>query len=195
MAPEGTLPLKPEVTPAIAVAGVLLMISGIIYCLIGIKNKWIQIFISAGYLTSLAIISLILYVMNPPITNAIQGAYLAAIVAPALLLGTGALVFRDVTEGLGCAVGGFALSMFFLVLKPGGTITSQAGVAILIGCFTAVGFALSFSHYTRSYGIMGASAVGGSTALVLGIDCFSRAGLKEFWIYIWRMYSTMWNEL
>jgi hypothetical protein len=29
------------------------------------------------------------------------------------------------------------------------------------------------------------TSISGATALVLGIDCYSRAGLKEFWLYIW----------
>lgn len=33
------LPIMPSVTPGIAVAGVLLMLAGLPYCLIGIKNK------------------------------------------------------------------------------------------------------------------------------------------------------------
>jgi hypothetical protein len=24
-----------------------------------------------------------------------------------------------------------------------------------------------------------------ATAIILGIDCFTRAGYKEFWIYVW----------
>jgi hypothetical protein len=39
--------------------------------------------------------------------------------------------------------------------------------------------------YTRPYALMASTAFAGSTAAVLGIDCFSRAGLKEFWLYTW----------
>ncbi|KAL9118950.1 MAG: hypothetical protein Q9187_004495, partial [Circinaria calcarea] len=128
---------------------------------------------------------LIIYVCNPPISDAVQGAYFAAAFFPGLFLGAGALVFRDITEGLGCLLGGFCLSMWLLVLKSGGIITSTAGKSIFIGVFCLASFAFSFSHYTRSYGIIGSTSFAGATAIVLGIDCFSRAGLKEFWLYIW----------
>jgi hypothetical protein len=188
MFPANELPLPPEITPAFSVAGVLLMITGVFYCLIGIKKKWIQISISSAYLVALAITVLIVYVVNPPVTYAVQGAYLVAAVAPALLLGGVACIFHDVTEGLGCAVGGFSISMFFMVLTPGGLLTNTASKAIFIGVWTFAIFCFSFSHYTRTYALIGSTALGGSTAVILGIDCFSKAGLKEFWIYIWGMF-------
>ncbi|UKZ77756.1 hypothetical protein TrVFT333_005482 [Trichoderma virens FT-333] len=32
---------------------------------------------------------------------------------------------------------------------------------------------------------------GGATVIVLGIDCYSRAGLKEFWAYIWNLNDNL----
>lgn len=127
--------------------------------------------------------------MNPPVTDAVQGAFFVAAFIPALLAGGVAYIFKDITEGLGCMLGGFCLSMWFLVLKAGGLITSTTGRAIFIGVFSAVGWALSFSHYTRTYGLIGCTSFAGATITVLGIDCFSRAGLKEFWLYIWGKQS------
>lgn len=100
-------------------------------------------------------------------------------------VGAISLVFTDITQGLGCAVGGFCLAMWLLTLKSGGLISSTGGRAGLIAAFTLAAFGLSFSHYTRHYGLLGCMAFGGATAVVLGIDCYSRAGLKEFWMYIW----------
>jgi len=43
------LPIMPEVTPGIAVAGVLLMLAGLPLCLIGIKKtKWVYFRFSLG---------------------------------------------------------------------------------------------------------------------------------------------------
>ena len=180
-----TLPITPTITPALSVAGVLLMLSGTVYALIGIKNREIQIFLSAAYLSSLSITVLIIYVMSLPVSNAIQAAYFAGAFVPALIIGGGALIFRDFTEGLGCLIGGFCVAMWILVLKSGGVITSTAGRAIFIAVFCIGFFGLSFSPRTRSYGLIGSTSFAGATAIVLGIDCFSRAGLKEFWLYIW----------
>ncbi|KAI9892335.1 MAG: hypothetical protein M1814_001536 [Vezdaea aestivalis] len=184
---RNALPYQPQVTPALAVAGVILLITGAIYTLIGIKNKWLHIFLSTAYLTSLSVTVLVVYVMNPPISKAIQGAYLVAAVITGLVFGALSIVFTEVTEGLGCLLGGFCLGMWFLTLKPGGLLTSTPGRVILVSVFCVAFFALSFSRYTRSYGLIAGISFGGATITILGIDCFSRAGLKEFWLYIWNL--------
>ncbi|KAL2074668.1 hypothetical protein VTL71DRAFT_8447 [Oculimacula yallundae] len=185
------LPIKPEVTPAFGVAGVILMLTGIVYTLIGMKNTFLHVYLSAAYLTSLAVAVLILYVMNPPVSNAIQGAYLVAIVMTGLILGGAAIVFTEMTEGLGSLLGGFCLSMWLLVLKPGGLLTATSSKAIFIAAFTVAAFATSFSHHTRPYGLIGGISFAGATVVVLGIDCFSRAGLKEFWAYLWNLNDNL----
>lgn len=181
------LPLTPTITPALSIGGVILILTGIVYALIGIKNRWIHIFLSTAYLTSLSICVLIVYVMNPPVSNAIQGAYFVGIFMTGIIFGAGALIFKEVTEGLGCLLGGFTLAMWFLTLKDGGLITSTTGKAIFITVFCVLAWSLSFSHHTRAYGLMGSTSLSGATAFVLGIDCFSRGGLKEFWLYIWSL--------
>lgn len=164
------------------------MLTGLFYTLIGIKTKWLHIFLSTAYLISLAVTVLIVYVMHPPISNAVQGGYFVAACVTGLIFGGGSVLFADVTEGLGCLLGGFCLAMWFMVLVPGGLIKSTAGKAIFIACFTLGGFGFYLSHWTRAYGLIGATSFAGATVIVLGIDCFSRAGLKEFWLYIWGSY-------
>ncbi|TAQ85173.1 hypothetical protein B7494_g6502 [Chlorociboria aeruginascens] len=185
------LPLTPEITPGSAVAGVILLLTGIVYTLIGIKNKWLHISLSAAYLSSLAVTVLIVYVMNPPVSHAVQGAYVVAIVLTGCILGAASLAFTEMTEGLGCILGGFSLSMWLLVLKPGGLVTSTSGKAALISTLTFAVFATSFTHYSRPYGLIVSLSFGGATVIILGIDCFSRAGLKEFWAYIWNLNDNL----
>lgn len=171
------------------------MVTGLFYTLVGIKTKWLHIFLSAAYLTSLAIAVLIVYVMHPPISNAIQGAFFVACFVTGAIFGGGSVVFADVTEGLGCLLGGYCLAMWFLVLTPGGLIKSNTGKAIFIACMSLAGFGCYVSRWTRAYGMIGAISFTGATVIVLGIDCFSRAGLKEFWVYIWGkryMQSAFW---
>ncbi|KAF1957561.1 hypothetical protein CC80DRAFT_491650 [Byssothecium circinans] len=184
---QDALPIQPKITPALGLAGIIMLISGIIYGVIGIKNKWLYVFGSAAYLTSLAVTVLIVYLMSSPVTNAVQGAFFVAALLSGLILGALALVFADVTDGLGCLLGGFCISMWFLTLKDGGLIGSTGGCAIFIGCMSLAGFALSWSHYTRNYGLIVCISFAGATVTILGIDCFSRAGLKEFWLYIWNL--------
>ncbi|KEF61287.1 uncharacterized protein A1O9_02852 [Exophiala aquamarina CBS 119918] len=182
---EDNLPWEPTITPALGIAGVFLIVLGSIYALIGVKSRWVQIFLSTGFLASTATAALVEYVMHPPVTNAIQGGFFVAIFMTGLVFGAGALVFKEFTEGFGCLLGGFSFSMWLLTLKAGGLITNPVGKGVFIGVFCILAWALSFSSYTRPYALIGSTSFSGATAFVLGIDCFTRAGMKEFWFYIW----------
>ncbi|CAJ2510068.1 Uu.00g059680.m01.CDS01 [Anthostomella pinea] len=184
---DGQLPLEPRLTPGAGVSGAILIITGIVYALIGIKNGWLHTFFSTAYLASLSVTVLIVYILVPPISDAIQGAYVVAAVCTGLILGGVATVFRELTEGLGCLLGGFCFAMWLLTLRAGGLLPETSGKVILITVFTLVGFAFYFSRYTRPYALIGLTSFAGATVTVLGIDCFSRAGLKEFWVYIWNV--------
>lgn len=164
-----------------------MLLTGIGYTLVGIKNRWVHTFFSTAYLASLGIAVLIIYVMSLPVSNAVQGGYVVAIVMAGCAIGAASTFFKELTEGLGCALGGFCLSMWLLCLVPGGLLHSVASKAIFISCFTLVGFGFYFSRFTRDWALIVTIAFGGSTVTVLGIDCFSRAGLKEFWAYVWEL--------
>ncbi|KAI0024593.1 hypothetical protein F4780DRAFT_544190 [Xylariomycetidae sp. FL0641] len=181
----GQLPLKPQLTPGWGVAGAILLMTGFVYTLIGIKNTWLHTFFSTAYLSSLGVAVLIVYVMTPPVPVAIQGAYVVAGVITGMLLGGAATIFRELTEGLGCLLGGFCFAMWLLTLQAGGLLPATTAKVIFIAAFTLAGFALYFSRYTRPYAMIGLMSFAGATVTVLGIDCFSKAGLKEFWAYIW----------
>lgn len=183
--PAGHLPLPPHITPGWGVAGVIMLITGVIYTLVGIKNRWIHTFFSTAYITALGVAVLIVYVMNIPVSNAIQGGYVVAVVMSGCAVGAASMFFKELTEGLGCALGGFCVSMWLLCLVPGGLLTPVPSKAILIAVFTLVGFAFYFSRWTRDWALIGMISFAGATVTVLGIDCFSGAGLKEFWVYVW----------
>ncbi|KAG8161747.1 hypothetical protein KVR01_008734 [Diaporthe batatas] len=184
----GELPLKPRVTPGFSVAGVILILTGTAYTLIGIKTRWLHCFLSAGFLAAVGVTVLIIYVMNPPISNGVQGAYVVAATGTGLLLGGAALVFKEVTECLACLLGGFCLAMWLLTLKEGGLLGSGgAPVTIFIAVFSAASFAGYFSRWTRAHFMIACISLSGATAVVMGIDCFSRAGLKEYWAWVWNI--------
>lgn len=189
---EGELPLTPRITPGLSVAGVILMLTGAAYTLIGIKTQWLHCFLSAGFLAAVGVTVLIIYVMNPPISDGVQGAYVVAATGTGLLLGGAALVFKEVTECLACMLGGFCLAMWLLTLKEGGLLGSGgAGVTIFIAVFAAAGFAGYFSRWTRAHLMITCISLSGATAVVIGIDCFSRAGLKEYWAWIWNINDNL----
>ncbi|KID90942.1 hypothetical protein MGU_01896 [Metarhizium guizhouense ARSEF 977] len=183
--PDGQLPLPPRLTPGWGVAGVIMLVTGVIYTLVGIKNRWIHTFFSTAYMTALGVSVLIVYVMNVPVSNALQGGYVVAVVMSGCAVGAAAMFFKELTEGFGCALGGFCISMWLLCLVPGGLLHAVASKAIFIAVFTIAGFAFYFSRWTRDWALIFMISFGGATITILGIDCFSRAGLKEFWAYVW----------
>ncbi|KAM3469571.1 hypothetical protein MY5147_006956 [Beauveria neobassiana] len=189
--PHGQLPLAPKLTPGWGVAGTIMMLTGLVYALIGIKNPWVHAFFSTAYMVALGVAVLIVYLMNVPLGNGLQGGYVAAIILSGCAVGTAAMFFKDLTESLGCALGGFCISMWLLCLVPGGLLHSTASKAIFIACFTVVGFAFYFSRFTRDWALLISIAFSGATISVLGIDCFSRAGLKEFWAWIWALNDNL----
>ncbi|UJO19428.1 uncharacterized protein CLAFUR5_06694 [Fulvia fulva] len=184
---ENPLPIEPKINPPLGIAGAFLMIAGPILGFVGIKRRGVQTFLSTALLVALSIEVLIVYLMKPPVPVAIQGAYLVAGVVGGILVAGASLIFKEVSEGFGCVLGGFCFAMWLLVLAPGGTIKSSVGKIILIAIFCVVSYCLYISRFTRVYGIIISTALAGSTAFVLGLDCFTRAGLKEFWLYIWNL--------
>lgn len=184
---DGQLPIQPRLSPGWGVTGAILLISGAIYTLVGIKNAWLHTFFSTAFLSGLSVTVLVVYVMTPPVPVAIEGAYVVAAVVSGLILGGAATVFREITEGLGCLLGGFSIAMWLLTLKPGGLLPSTPSKAIFIAAFSAGSYGFYFSRHTRPYALMGLMSFAGATVTVIGIDCFSRAGLKEFWAYIWNL--------
>ncbi|RPA76733.1 hypothetical protein BJ508DRAFT_213467, partial [Ascobolus immersus RN42] len=181
------LPIQPKLNPALGVAGALLILAGAPYGFIGIKNKRIQIFGSIMFLSSLSVTVLILYVTNPPLSAAAQGGYLIACVLTGAVLGTVSIIFHEMTETMGCLLGGFCLGMWFLVLKEDGLVSNGTGKSIMIALFSLIPYFLSFWDRVRQEALIGSISLAGATAVVLGIDCFSRAGLKEFWLFIWNL--------
>lgn len=168
-----------------------MLITGGIYTLVGIKNRWIHTFFSTAYSGALGIAVLIVYVMNVPVGNALQGGYVAAVVLSGCAFGAASVFFKELTEGLGCALGGFCISMWLLCLTPGGLLRPVPSKAIFISCFTLVAFAFYFSRYTRDWALISMISFAGGTVIVLGIDCFTRAGLKEFWAYVWNINDNL----
>ncbi|KAK3947750.1 hypothetical protein QBC32DRAFT_223504 [Pseudoneurospora amorphoporcata] len=183
--PHGQLPIQPTITPGWAVSGALLIVAGIICALVGIKKRWLHTFLTTGFLASLGTTVLILYVTDPPVSDAVQGAYVVAAGCTGLIVGGLAIIFQDLAEGLACLLAGFCFSMWLLTLRSGGLIQHGGGRIAFIILLSLAGFCLYFTRWTRTYGLIASVSFSGATAAVLGIDCFARAGLKEFWAYDW----------
>ncbi|POS87273.1 hypothetical protein EPUL_001830, partial [Erysiphe pulchra] len=118
----------------------------------------VLIYLSSAYLAGVATTVLILYVMNLPISNATQAAYVVAVIATGAILGAASILFSEITEGLCCLLGGFSLSMWLLVLRPNGLLSGNSMIALIT--------IISIGSFATS---------------------FSKAGLKEFWAYLWAL--------
>ncbi|KAK3391695.1 hypothetical protein B0T20DRAFT_482846 [Sordaria brevicollis] len=183
--PQGQLPIQPNITPGWAVSGALLILTGIICALVGIRKRWLHTFLTTGFLASLGTTVLILYVANLPVSDAVQGAYVVAAGCTGLIVGGLAIIFQDLAEGLACLLAGFCFSIWLLTLRSGGLIQHSGGKTAFIILLSLATFCLYFTRWTRTYGLIAAISFSGAAATTLGIDCFTRAGLKEFWAYIW----------
>ncbi len=123
--------------------------------------------------------------MKPRVSAGVQVAFVIAAVATGAVVGGLSLIFQEATSRLGGLLGGFCLGMWLLCLREDGLFRGRIGRSVLIAVFCLAGFALTFIPYTRTHGMIAMISFAGATVAVLGIDCFSRAGLKEFWLYIW----------
>ena len=186
--------LSRSITPATSIAGIFLIISGLFLALVGARNQKMQVFLSTTYLAGLGIAILVLHLAEPPISPAIQGAYFVAAFVPALVLGSLASLLRNALGNLASAAGGFCLAMFIMTLRDGGLLTSVASKTTFVICLTAGVFAMSFNRYTHAYVLVASTSLTGASAIILGIDCFSLTGLKEFWVYIWALNSRLFSE-
>ncbi|KAL1897484.1 hypothetical protein Cpir12675_002340 [Ceratocystis pirilliformis] len=188
-APYPALPIKVRLTPAFAIAGALLIISGGVLAFW--NNKSIQAFIGGAMLAALATIVLIVYVMNPPISKGLQCAYLVAGLVTGLALGGMSLLFREIIESLTCLLCGFCIGMWFLCLGDDGLIHVTAGrVALIAGC-SFVAWSIYWIPFTRDWTLMALTSFAGATVVILGVDCYSRAGLKELWVYLWDIHADL----
>jgi hypothetical protein len=83
---------------------------------------------------------------------------------------------------LSSALGGFAAALYLQALKSDGIIQPVALRYILYVGFGTLAFSLACHPRLQAYVLIFSSAGVGSTTIILGIDCFTRANLKEFYI-------------
>ncbi|KAG8898867.1 hypothetical protein FRB99_007090 [Tulasnella sp. 403] len=184
--------LDTKVNGAFAVAGVLLILSGLPMAFWGHKNRWSSFFLIGFYTFALTCLVLVirfgvLQGVKPP-TVKLQGLFLLSS-AVAGIVGGGIFIFfwKAARHVLG-AWGGFAFGLWIQSFHTGGLIKSVGFRWFLYIGLAAVGFIASTfppAHYSV---MLLSTAFVGASALVLGVDCFSTAGLKEF--YMWNLGFT-----
>lgn len=112
-----------------------------------------------------------------------RGLYCLA-VGISCLIGAGIGIFFYTTSKYWVgAAGGFCVGWFLMAVKKGGLVSSVGARWGIIGGLTAVTLLATLAPPLHEYVLLASSAWVGATAFMLGVDCYSRVGLKEFYIY------------
>ncbi|KAH7910862.1 hypothetical protein BJ138DRAFT_1151899 [Hygrophoropsis aurantiaca] len=184
--------LATRITPAFGVLGAILILTGLPSAFWGHKNRWTSFFLIGFYTLSLVCFVLIikfgiLPAINPP-SLTLQGMFVLASVIAGILGGAITIFFWKGTKYFIGAWGGFACGLWVQCFRDGGLITSIGLRWILYIACAVVGFVLCTIPKLHWHMVLVATAFVGSSAFILGIDCYTTAGLKEF--YIWNLGFT-----
>ncbi|POW08967.1 hypothetical protein PSHT_09329 [Puccinia striiformis] len=185
---DEAVPLDTKITVPFSILGALLIISGAPMGFWGGRNRWSSYFLTGAYIGALLVMTPILRfgVMDQDHSpsNAIQGVFVLACFISAVGAGAVAVIFWKGTRFLVGGGGGFVLSLFILSLKSNSLIAAAGLRWIVILAAFSIGFVLATIPTLTIHVTLFATAAMGAAAVVLGIDCFTTGGLKEFWLYI-----------
>ncbi|KIR68578.1 hypothetical protein I312_100331 [Cryptococcus bacillisporus CA1280] len=186
------IPFNIVIDPAYGIAGAVLILSGIPVAVLGSKNRWSSLAVASGLAFFLFTLVMILrFGVEPnlappsphPPSATLRGLYLLACLISSFIGAGLGIFFFNFTKYAISAAGGFTFGWFLLALRQGGLITSVVGRWALLGALTVVVFIASLPKRFNDLMILVSTAWIGATAFVLGVDCYTRAGLKEFYVY------------
>ncbi|OCF43573.1 hypothetical protein I317_02591 [Kwoniella heveanensis CBS 569] len=189
---DSWLPFKIRIDPAYGVLGALLIVSGIPVAVLGGKNRWSSLAISTGYAVMLLTLVLILrWGVQPnlqppspsPPSTTLRGLYLLACVIASFFGAALGIFLYTFAKYWVSAIGGFTFGWFLLATRQGGLITSVLGRWGLLGGLTVAAFVGSLPKFSNEWMMLVSTAWIGATAFTLGVDCYTRGGLKEFYMY------------
>jgi hypothetical protein len=129
----------------------------------------------------------ILPAINPP-SNTLQGMFVLASAVAGIMGGAFTIFFWKATKYFIGAWGGFAFGLWIQCFRNGGLITPVGMRWILYIACSVVAFVLCTIPKIHWHMLLVATAFVGSSAFILGVDCYSTAGLKEF--YVWNLGFT-----
>ncbi|KAI0094952.1 hypothetical protein BDY19DRAFT_988740 [Irpex rosettiformis] len=188
-APPDPRRLDTRIDPGFGVLGAILILTGIPSAFLGHKNRWTSFFLIGFYTLSLVCLCLILrfgvlQAVNPPSTT-LRGLFVLACTVAGIAGGGVTIFFWKATKYFIGAWGGLAFGLWIQCFRDGGLIHPVGFRWIMyLGC-AVVGFILCTINPIHYYIIIVSTAFVGATAFMLGVDCFSTAGVKEF--YIWNL--------
>ncbi|KZO96234.1 hypothetical protein CALVIDRAFT_564109 [Calocera viscosa TUFC12733] len=175
------------IDPAYGILGALLILSHLPLLLLGPKLRLYTPLLLTSHILSITTLILILHFgvepnlsLHPP-DQMLRGLYLlACLVAGGVGAGLAAL-WREYAEW-GCgAVAGFALACWIEALRSGGVVQGDWRWLLFAGLAVG-GFVLTTVKVIKMACLVGATAIVGASGVMLGIDCFTAVGLKEFYV-------------
>ncbi|CAL1695286.1 unnamed protein product [Somion occarium] len=184
--------LDTRIDPAFGVLGAILILTGLPSAFLGHKNRWTSFFLVGFYSLSLVCIVLILKfgvlrAVNPP-TDTLRGLFVLASCVAGIAGGGITIFFWKATRYFIGGWGGFAFALWIQCFRNGGLITPIGLRWIMyIGC-AVVGFVLCTIPKIHYHVLLISTAFVGATSFMLGVDCYTTANLKEF--YIWNIGFT-----
>ncbi|KAG0146500.1 hypothetical protein CROQUDRAFT_133108 [Cronartium quercuum f. sp. fusiforme G11] len=185
---QDRLVLHTHLTAPFGILGALLILSGTPMAFWGGRNRWSSYFLTGAYVAAIVVMVPILRFgvidQDPHPTNVVQGMFILACVVAALAAGGVSVIFWKGTRYLVGAAGGFVLSLFILSLRNNVLIRPPGLRWIVIIATTTIGFVFATIPQISLYVTVVSTAIMGSAAVMIGVDCFTSGGLKEYWIYI-----------
>ncbi|KAI9512844.1 hypothetical protein F5148DRAFT_650634 [Russula earlei] len=181
--------LDTKIDPAFGVLGSVLILTGIPSAFLGHKNRWSSFFLIGFYTLSLVCFSLIvkfgiLHSINPP-SKTLRGMFFLASFVAGVAGGGFAIFFWQTTKYAIGAWGGLAFGLWVQCFRDGGLIRPIGLRWVLFITSSVIGFVLCTIPKIHYQVLLVATAIVGASAIILGVDCFSTAGLKEF--YVWNI--------
>ncbi|KIM75371.1 hypothetical protein PILCRDRAFT_79053, partial [Piloderma croceum F 1598] len=126
----------------------------------------------------------VLAAVNPP-SRVLRGLFVLACTVAGIIGGGIAVFFWKGAKYFIGAWGGFALGLFIQCFRDGGLIDPVGLRWIMYIVCAMVGFVLCTIPKLHWHVVLVSTAFVGATAFMLGVDCFTTAGLKEF--YVWNI--------
>ncbi|GAA5891084.1 hypothetical protein JCM8208_003157 [Rhodotorula glutinis] len=121
--------------------------------------------------------------LEPPSSTAC-GLYLLASVGCGLVAAIPCALFPSPVAPLVGSLAGLATSVFLLSTRSDALIRPVGLRYILVIGLVAVGFILASFKRIQPHVLLACTCVIGAFVVVLGIDCFASAGLKELYVYV-----------
>ncbi|TRM60275.1 hypothetical protein BD626DRAFT_572045 [Schizophyllum amplum] len=184
--------LDTKIDPAFGVLGALLILTGLPSTFWGHKNRWTSFFITGCYTLALVCFVLItkfgiLPAIHPP-TATVRGMFVLACGVAGIAGGGIAIFFWKASRYFIGGWGGFAVGLWIQCFRDGGLISNVGLRWILYIGAGVVGFVLCTIPKIHYHVLLVSTAFVGASAFMLGIDCFTTANLKEF--YVWNIGFT-----